>query len=222
MACWEWVFRMQSSPGKDEAVMLDYYLKRSHSGVVIGIPKSWAEFLLLLLLGSCYNFELQTLRKVLKTESLPGRIVTESREDQDIKGNGTDRGEVCSDEAPMDLFLSLPRVQELSPPSRNLKGKQWALILCTHQEWPTRAQGRREERERAVIYFFSCWLQWTWLTMGPSLALVEYIWFQCSINVINFRSVLKSTEWCCLALGLAQIYTSCITYLPCRVVTRIN
>lgn len=32
-------------------------------------------------------------------------------------------------------------------PSRNLNGKQWALILCTHQEWPTRAQGRREERE---------------------------------------------------------------------------
>lgn len=94
-----------SSPGKAEACsLLDYYVKRNHSGVVIGIPKSWSEFLLL---GSCCNFELQTLLKVLKTESLPGRIVAESGEDQDIKGNGTtDRGEVCSDEAPMDLSSS--------------------------------------------------------------------------------------------------------------------
>lgn len=71
-----------------------------------------AEFLLL---GSCCNFDIRTLLKVLKAENLPGRIVAESSEDQDIKGSGTDR-EVCSDKAPMDLFLSLPRVQELSPP----------------------------------------------------------------------------------------------------------
>lgn len=151
------MFRMQSSPGKDEAVMLDYYLKRSHSGVVIGIPKSWAEFLLLLLLllGSCYNFELQTLRKVLKTESLPGRIVTESREDQDIKGNGTDRGEVCSDEAPMDLFLSLPRVQELSPPSRNLKGKQYTLHSSRVAHQSPGKEGRERESCNLLLFLLT-------------------------------------------------------------------
>lgn len=49
------------SSGKEEAcLLLDYYLKRNHSGAVTGIPKSWAEFLFL---GSCCNFDIQTLSK---------------------------------------------------------------------------------------------------------------------------------------------------------------
>ena len=136
------------SSGKDETrSLLDYYLKRNHSGAIIGIPKSWTEFLLL---GSCCNFDIQTLSKVLKAESLPGRRVAERGKDQDIKGDGTDGGEVCSDEALVDLFLSLPRIQELSPPSRNPKGKQWALILPAHQDASSPPGPREEGREREV------------------------------------------------------------------------
>lgn len=59
--------------------------------------------------------------------------------------------------------------------------------------------------------------------MGPSLAPVKNTAeFGRIINVMNFWSVLKGTEWGCLALGLAQIHVSCITYLPRRVVMRIN
>lgn len=42
---------------------------------------------------------------------------------------------------------------------------------------PTRAQGRGK-RQGGVICHCSCWLQWAWLTMGPPLALVKYIWIQ--------------------------------------------
>lgn len=54
----------------------------------------------------------------------------------------------------MDFFLSLPRVQELSPPNRNLNGKQWALMLSARQEWPTGAQGRRGERVSCNLLLF--------------------------------------------------------------------
>jgi len=84
--------------------LLDYYLKINHSGARTGIPKSWAEFLLL---WSCCNFDIRTLSERFgRQKSLPGRTVAERGEKQDIRGGGTDGGEVCSDEAPMDLFLS--------------------------------------------------------------------------------------------------------------------
>lgn len=42
----------------------------------------------------------------------------------------------------------LPRIQELSLPSRNPKGKQWSLILPAHQDVNSPPEPREEGRER--------------------------------------------------------------------------
>lgn len=153
-ACWEWVFRTQS----------------------LFTRERWSVFTARLLLKEkslrCCNWNTQTVGWASPPEVLlqlwypdlaegfegrkPARKNRSRKQGRsEIKGSGTDRRSL-HDEAPMDLLLSLPRVQELSPPSRHLNGKQWAWILCACQEWPSRAR-EGGKRERAVICCFSCW-----------------------------------------------------------------